>query len=170
MGEKALVFASIFAENLPVKEDWKFVYLKQRPLPPVEIKPQQSIECIQNVLGSLVAGYAMGGLLSLFLNMNDNYNPENTLSYKSQAKITFRNMGVKWHRQGKAFAVFGALLFSYECPIEKSRGVHDSLNGFIAGALVGTINSINRKARFRSILASGLGTGLFIGLIGLVME
>ena len=170
MDEQVLEINSLISKNLTEKEDWKYAYLKNRPLPPIQVNYQFSWSCPQYVVASLIGGYGMGCLFALFLNMNDNNPIDNTISYRTQSKVFFKSSRAKMHRQGKGFGVFGALLFSFQCPLESYRGSHDVLNGLIAGALTGIFLSVNRGAKIQGILGSAISTGLFMGLIDLVME
>ena len=121
-------------------------------------------------MGSLVVGYGLGCVLGLFLNLNDQRNFDLSLSYKTQAKITYRDYARLMHRQGKSFGIFGLLIVSYEYPFERLRGVRDPIASFLGGAFAGMYMAFNRGAKIRSIVGSGLGTGLFIGLTSILLD
>ena len=163
-------FSNLFTRELIQKTEWKFVHLSQRPLPPIEVKESFSFHCLQMVGMSLIAGYVMGGFLSFFFMMLDNKTYDTQLSLRAQGRAYISEASGKFHRQGKAFGIFGALLFSYECPLESYRGSHDSLNAFISGAFVGSLTAFLRKQKFLRILRSAAGTGLFIGVIDLFLN
>lgn len=152
-----------FDQEIQEKGYWKFLYLKKRPEIQVPLKPEVNNDCVKMILGSLVIGYGMGGMLALFMNAGENTILDNTLSQKTQAKILFRDMGNRVHRQGKSFAIFGALIFSFQCPMEEFRGRKDSINGLIGGAFAGAMLAISRGGSVKSIFTGALGTSLFIG-------
>jgi import inner membrane translocase subunit TIM22 len=158
-----------FNEEVGKKEQWKAGYLKRRPDLQVPIKYDFDFECGKMVVGSLVIGYGMGGFLALFMNAGENAILDNTLSHKTQSKIYFRDLSKRIHRQGKSFAIFGALIFSYQCPIETYRGKKDSINGLIGGACAGAMMAISRRASFKSVITGALGTSLFIGVFDFLM-
>lgn len=152
-----------FDEEISQNASWKYFYLKKRPEIQVPIKYEASNDCVKMILGSLVVGYGMGGMIALFMNAGENTIIDNTLSHKTQAKILFRDMRTRIHRQGKSFAIFGALIFSFQCPMEEIRGRKDSINGLIGGAFAGAMLAISRGGSLRSVFTGALGTSLFIG-------
>lgn len=170
MEKDYLKFQSLFLNKFQEKEDWKYVYLKNRPPVDTPINSGYSPDCLKFVLGSLVMGYGMGGVFSLFMNAGEHSLNDITLSNRTQVKIFFRDISSRIHRQGKSFAIFGALIFSYQCPFESNRGTKDTINGFFGGFLTGAFMAISRRAGIRRIFTGALGTGLFVGVFDFLLS
>lgn len=152
-----------FDSEISQRANWKYIYLKKRPEIQAPIKYEMNNECVKMIFGSLFIGYGMGGMIALFMNAGENTIVDNTLSHKTQAKILFRDMRTRIHRQGKSFGIFGALIFSFQCPMEEYRGKKDSINGLIGGAFAGAMLAISRGGSIRSVFTGALGTSLVIG-------
>lgn len=160
----------LFDEELKRKDDWKKMYIARRPDLQVPLKIDNDFECTKMVVISLGAGYLMGGILALFMNSGETAINDTTLSQKTQTKVYFRYIGSRIHRQGKSFGIFGALIFSYQCPLESIRGKKDSINGLIGGACAGAMMAVARRASIKGVLTGALGTSLFIGVFDFLMS
>jgi Tim17/Tim22/Tim23/Pmp24 family len=174
--EEVYQINNLLCKSLEEKEEWKYVLLKTRPVPPVPLDYWFSsglkhyLNCGTSVLMSVVGGYVVGCLFGLFMHINDNQVNDTKLSFATNAKVYFKDIKARCNRQGRSFAMFGGLIFSFECPIELYRGTHDSINGFLAGGLTGFILSVNRKSSFKGILGSTISSALMIGLIGFFLD
>jgi hypothetical protein len=119
---------------------------------------------------ALFGGYVMGCVFSLFMNPGEYAVTDITLSQRTQTKIYFRDMFSRMHKQGKSFGIFGSLLFSYQCPLERMRGRKDTLNGFFGGAIAGCYFAFSRKAPLKNYVTGALGTGLMMMAFDFVLD
>ena len=103
---------------------------------------QQDIisSCPVKTLFSAGAGFALGGLLGMFMSSIDFQTATDEfqkLTTKEQMKLTLKDMGSRTWSSAKNFGMVAALFSSSECMIESYRAKHDIWNGVGAGCFAG---------------------------------
>ncbi|CDW87203.1 UNKNOWN [Stylonychia lemnae] len=112
-------------------------------------------------------GVAMGLIMSSF-ETNNAQIVDNTRSTRSQLKQHFHGYGRFLKRQALHFSKFGLYISLLELPIEIIMGRVNTPGIFFSGGMAAVL--CNPRGSVSSMFSTFMGSGAFIGLIGLYMN
>ena len=112
-----------------------------------------------------------GALMALFMSsfeFNSSMNIDTSRSTRSQLKQHFFGYGRFLKRQSLHFARFGFYIGLIELPIELIVGRVNALGVFASGGLAAVLQS--RYTGFANSFSTFMGSGMFVGALGLYMH